>query len=218
MRAIILSICLLIGTQVALGQEKTKKTPEEKAKMQTGRLGKEITLNPDQQDKIYAINLEACQKIGNTRKNVQLTDDQKKEMVKTINMGRRKQVMEQLTAEQKETLKAKKKEHHKEHGDKQGKKTPEERAKLLADKLNKEVSLSQEQYDQILAITLKGGQSAEEIRKDAGLTEEQKKEKLKASRQSIRKEVMAVLTPEQQKIIKEKKKEHKQHKANKQEK
>ncbi len=90
--------------------------------------------------------------------------------------------------------------------DKKGKKTPEQRAEMVTNALDKEVALTQVQKDKVYAINLRSAQKNQEIRKQTDLTEEQKKEKLKSNNQNRRKLVMAELTEEQRKVLKEKKK------------
>lgn len=111
MRTIILSLCLLLGTQLAFGQEKTKqkKTPAERAEMLTERLDKEVTLTPAQREKIYSINLRSAEKVMKIRKDTVMTDEQRKEKLNKHRTDIKKQVMAELTDEQRRILKEKKK-------------------------------------------------------------------------------------------------------------
>ncbi|MGV3629934.1 MAG: hypothetical protein ACO1O6_01935 [Bacteroidota bacterium] len=120
MRAIIVSLCLLVGTQFTFGQEKTKqkKTPEQRAEMMTNRLSDEVSLTPAQREKIYNINLRSTQKVMKIRKDTVMTDQQRQEKLKRHRMDIKKQVMAELTPEQRQTLKDKhkaRKEEHRKH-------------------------------------------------------------------------------------------------------
>lgn len=109
MRTVILTMCLVLASHISFGQQKVKKTPEERAEIATKHLEKDITLTPVQRDKIYSINLRTAQKNQEIRKKTDLTEEQKKEQLKSSNQNRRKSVMAELTEEQKKVLKEKKK-------------------------------------------------------------------------------------------------------------
>ena len=111
MKTVILGICFLLVSQISSAQtdKKGKKTPEQRAEMMTNALNKEVTLTQEQKDKVYAINLRTAQKNQEIRKQTDLTEEQKKEKLKSNNQNRRKQVMAELTEDQKKVLKEKKK-------------------------------------------------------------------------------------------------------------
>ncbi|MCE3296455.1 MAG: hypothetical protein K0R65_2169 [Crocinitomicaceae bacterium] len=117
MKTIILSLCLLLGTQLAFGQEKTKqrKTPEQRAEMMTNRLSEEVKLTPEQREKIYSINLRSAEKSMKIHKEADLTDEQRKEKLQKHRRDVKKLVMAELTPEQQKTLKEKHKARKKEH-------------------------------------------------------------------------------------------------------
>lgn len=93
--------------------------------------------------------------------------------------------------------------------DKKVKKTAEERAELATSKLDKEVNLAKDQRDKIYAINLRTAQKAKEVRQNKTLSEEQKKETIKKSNQNRKQLILAELTDEQKKILKEKRKANK---------
>lgn len=110
MRTVIVTMCLVIASHLSFGQEKSKKTPEERAEAATKRLEKDLTLTQVQRDKIYSLNLRTVQKNQEIRKKTDLTEEQKKEQLKNNNQNRRKLIMAELTDEQRKILKEKKKE------------------------------------------------------------------------------------------------------------
>ena len=117
MRTIILSLCLLTVSVFSFGQEKTKqrKTPEQRAEMMTNRLDEEVKLTPEQREKIYGINLRSAEKVAKIRKDTEMTDEQRHEKLKKHRMDVKKQVMAELTDEQRKTLKEKHKEMKETH-------------------------------------------------------------------------------------------------------
>lgn len=64
--------------------------------------------------------------------------------------------------------------------------------------MSKQLNLTQEQQSQIKPIFQKQHQAAKAIKQDTSLTQEQKKEKMKALRQETMAQVNPILTPEQQ--------------------
>lgn len=109
MKKIILVLSLVFAIQSTFAQEKEQKTPEQRAEQATNHLAKEITLTQIQRDKIYAINLQAVNKKLEIRKQSSLTDEVKKEQLKQANLNRKKAIQAELTAEQIQQIKAKKK-------------------------------------------------------------------------------------------------------------
>lgn len=111
MKTVFLSICLFIGVQISFAQsdKKEQKTPEQRAEMMTKHLEKDIQLTQLQHDKIYAINLDFVQKNKTIRSNSSLSDEDKKSSLKENNRNRKQLVEAELTTEQKNILKAKRK-------------------------------------------------------------------------------------------------------------
>lgn len=82
-------------------------------------------------------------------------------------------------------------------------KTPEERAKKQSERLTTQLGLSDDQKSKIYEINLKEINDSEAVRKDATLSEDAKKEKLKAIHESRKTSYSQVLTDEQQKKLAE---------------
>jgi Spy/CpxP family protein refolding chaperone len=95
-----------------------------------------------------------------------------------------------------------------------GGKTPEERATIRTEWMTKELSLTDAQQTQVASINLADAQQNETIRKDAALTEDQKKQAWKTSREAHKAKLKEVLTAEQFAALEAKKEERMhEHKA-----
>lgn len=87
---------------------------------------------------------------------------------------------------------------------------PERREEMRenAQKMAEELNLTDEQKAKTKAIHDQTGDALKAIHKDASLSEEQKREKAKALRDSTQEQVRALLTPEQQAKAKEMRGKH----------
>lgn len=101
------------------------------------------------------------------------------------------------------------------------KKTPEERAQKITDKLNEKLSLSSDQYSKIYIIFLSHAQQADQIRSSSD--KQSRKDQMKSLRQSTDSQVQSVLSSEQlqkyneiKKMIMEKRKLKREKKNSKQ--
>lgn len=101
MKLIIAFVCLFAGVQLASAQEKTAKTPEERAALYTEQLTKELALDKDQQEKISSINLRTAQKNDALKNNQAIPPEKQKELIKKNNNLRADQIKTVLTEEQK---------------------------------------------------------------------------------------------------------------------
>lgn len=90
-----------------------------------------------------------------------------------------------------------------------GKRTPEERAQFRTERMAKELSLTDAQKEKLQAINLEAVKKHEEIRNDAKLTPEQKREAMKASHASEKAQLDALLTAEQKQSLETKMAERK---------
>jgi Spy/CpxP family protein refolding chaperone len=82
-------------------------------------------------------------------------------------------------------------------------------AKAMQNEMAK-LNLTDDQKSQIKGIKAKAREQAQAVKSDASLTPAQKQDKIKSIRQDTRKQVMSVLTPEQQKQFHQDMKEHRQ--------
>jgi periplasmic protein CpxP/Spy len=91
--------------------------------------------------------------------------------------------------------------------DKGDKKTAEERAKAKTERMAEELSLTGDQKSKVLALNIEAAKKHEEIKGNASLSDEQKKEQLQASHKEMKAKVDALLTDEQRAKAEEKHKE-----------
>lgn len=79
----------------------------------------------------------------------------------------------------------------------QGKRTPEERAKMQTEKLTEKLLLSEDQINKVYEINLGVDRQNELLREDASLTSDVKKEGLSANNEARKGKIKQVLNPEQ---------------------
>lgn len=90
---------LLIGT-ATYAQRTADTTPEMRAQRQTKRLSEQLTLDADQEKKIYALELTRAQKMSEMREAQDQSQDARQRM-KSANEDYQKNLTELLTADQK---------------------------------------------------------------------------------------------------------------------
>jgi len=105
LKSLFIAAAFLYTAQSLNAQEQTKRSPEERAKLHTERMTKQLTLSPDQQAKITELNLGIAQKNEAIRTNVNMSPEQKKEAIKGNMQGRNDVLKTILTVEQFEKFK-----------------------------------------------------------------------------------------------------------------
>lgn len=101
MKSIIAGIFIVFASITAIGQETTPKmTAEERAAKQTERMATELNLTAEQKEKIAVINEGIVTKNDAIRTNATMTEEAKRETIKTNNASRREQYSTVLTADQ----------------------------------------------------------------------------------------------------------------------
>lgn len=105
-----IALLLLIGGTVnAQNQNQTRRTPEERAKMQADRFKTALTLTDEQTTKVYSILFDSSKKMDSIRTaNAGGDRSAMMELVKPINEARDAKIKAVLTKEQAETYEAKK--------------------------------------------------------------------------------------------------------------
>ena len=81
LKSLFIAVVLICTAHSLTAQEQTKKTPEERAKLQTDRMTKQLVLTADQQSKVAELNLGIAKKNESIRNNVNMTAEQKKESI-----------------------------------------------------------------------------------------------------------------------------------------
>jgi periplasmic protein CpxP/Spy len=93
------SIKILIASLLLSTSLMAQKSPEERAAMQTEKMTTELSLTPDQKEKILQINLGIVQKNDGVR-NSEMSEEEKKKSLKMNNDARETMFKEVLTPEQ----------------------------------------------------------------------------------------------------------------------
>jgi hypothetical protein len=100
LKVLLVGIALFAGITAASAQEKSKKTPEQRAEMHTERLTKVLVLNTDQRTKIAEFNLGIALKNESLRNNPNIPQDVKISSLQSNNEARKMMIKTVLTEEQ----------------------------------------------------------------------------------------------------------------------
>ena len=100
LNVLLVGIALFAGITAASAQEKTKKTPEQRAELHTERLTKVLGLNADQRTKIAEFNLGIALKNESLRNNPNIPQDVKISSLQSNNEARKMMIKTVLTQEQ----------------------------------------------------------------------------------------------------------------------
>ncbi len=100
LNVLLVGIALFAGLSSASAQEKSKKTPEQRAELHTERLTKELGLSADQRTKIAEFNLGVALKNESIRNNSNIPQETKISSLKSNNEARKMMIKTILTEEQ----------------------------------------------------------------------------------------------------------------------
>lgn len=93
-------LVLIVGTSSVSAQEKTKKTPQERAEMHTTRMANALELTADQRAKVAELNLGIALKNDAIRNDPNMSKELKQESIKGNNEARMAQLKNILNEEQ----------------------------------------------------------------------------------------------------------------------
>ena len=161
---------LAIATTALAQEEKTTKTPEERARHRTEKMAESLSLTQDQKDKVAALNLSTAQRNAAIRQDESMSKEKKREEFKANMQGHRAQLNQLLTAEQQAQLKA------------QRHPSPEKAAEMRTERMAKKLSLTAEQKARVATLNADAARKNSATHEDASLTKEQKKEAFKSPR------------------------------------
>jgi len=174
-----------------------------------GEMMQQLNLSDDQKSQMKTLNETMQQQKNAIQNDANLTADQKKEKMKELHQSRMEKVNAVLTPEQQAKMKSfrqKGKQNHEMH---KGANQKMHQLDLTADQKTQMKSLHQSMQQQRNAV-----------KNDAGLSADQKKEKMKDLRKTQMEKMNTILTPEQQAKMKEwreqRKKNHPMHKMDNQ--
>ena len=159
----------------------------------------ELSMTAEQKAEMEKLNAGLREKKMSIKANTALNEEQKKAEFKALHQARKEGMKNILTAEQMAQLKAKKQEQREKH-------------KASREEFKKELNLSDDQKAKIAVLNEQMKEKRTAIKANASLSEDQKKEQFKALHTERKTQMKAILTPEQQKLMKEKKGDHKKHK------
>jgi hypothetical protein len=100
LNVLLVGIALFAGITAASAQEKSKKTPEQRAELYTERLTKVLGLNADQRTKIAEFNLGIALKNESIRNNPNIPQEVKISSLQSNNEARKMMIKTILTEEQ----------------------------------------------------------------------------------------------------------------------
>jgi periplasmic protein CpxP/Spy len=196
--AFIVSMIVLLGSQALGARAQTVQTPND-ASQQGPRRGPRaefdlpnLNLTDAQKAQIESIRKTEREQVMAIRGDSTLSQDQKREKIRSIFESSHQQVFNVLTPQQQETLKN---ERHERSGPRgEGRRGGDPFANL---------GLTDQQKAQLKSIHESARQQVESIRNDSTLTADQKEAKLRSLHQSTEQQVSSVLTPEQREKLQE---------------
>ena len=196
-KSIVLLGLISLGWTMSFAQQYGHKgTPEHRAEKMTEKMSAELALDEAKTAEVKTINLRFTTAAEEIHANSEITDEQKKEQMKTLKEQLHNDLSTVLTAKQMERLEEMK-EEHKSQKEEYNNMTPEQRAAKMTAKMNEELGLSEEQFERIGALNLGVEQKIDVIRNDVSMSDEKKKEFIKGNRQSQHDVLSTILTPEQ---------------------
>ena len=162
----------------------------------------ELNLTEEQKAKMQPIRQQMMEKVKAVRNDANLTEEQKKERIGELRKQNQEEMKKILTPEQQKKMEQLKSER----GD-MGKPPVDRPATrpggpgrdgAMAERMNKELGLTEEQQAKIKPLMEKRREQAKAIMDDESLSREQRREKLEALKAEGKAEMDKILTPEQQ--------------------
>lgn len=115
MKKLMIIAALASMTVAAQAQEKDRKTPQERAKLRTEHMTKELELSPEQQAKVEAINLKYADRVEAVRAEREAERTAKREAAEAMHAAHDAEMKAVLTADQYTKWVAKKQEAKAKH-------------------------------------------------------------------------------------------------------
>ncbi len=165
-------------------------------------LSQKLNLTQQQQDQLKPVFQKQHEQVQAIRKDSSLTEDQKKQKIAALRQDTQAQINNVLTPEQQQQWEQMKANAKQRAGNRH-----EQMGARMAEKLN----LSAQQQEQLKPIWQKQREQAKAIWQDNSLTQDQKREKMKALHQDTQSQVNAILTPEQQQQLQQMRQNSRQH-------
>ena len=197
MKKMILTMSATLLFMIGYAQKEIK-TPQDRASNRTEKMSEALDdLSAQQKSDVYQLMLKKVNALQRIEQDLSLSEDQKTENKKEVKKLSRKELKTILSAQQLDKWHDYKEMKRQER---KIRKSPEQKADRMISKMDEVVGgLSNEQIVAIKPILLDKIMAIKIIKKDATLTEEDKKAKIKPIRQKARKEINTVLNTDQKK-------------------
>lgn len=198
---------LMMASTVMFAQQRVD--PMERAAKHAERMKTELGLDEVQFKAVKAINEEHAEKLMKTRGDSTLSKEVKKQQMKTFHTERETALMKVLTEEQNRRRVANQSDHRrKQHGARMAKHQGD-----YAERMKKELSLTDEQSAKVKSINREFGQKFRTLRNDSTISKEDSQIKMKQLRIEHQAKIKSVLTEEQFKKWEKMKADHKRRKT-----
>ena len=209
-RIIVSALAIVFGVIIAQGQEIPERKHEgvyrqDGHKRHNGKEMADLNLTEDQKAKFKALNEEQHKQMAELKKQDNITVKESREKMEALRKDHHAKVQALLTPAQKSQIEKNKQER---------KAKMAEMGKARAERMKKELNLTNEQSAKLDASRKKMEEKMNSLRNDKTLTEEQKKEKSKELRIQQKESMKSILTEEQLKKLQESRKHHSGKKKN----
>jgi len=203
MKKIVLTLFVAAFGAVALNaqeipERKNDFKPHEKHRGHHGKDMSALNLSEDQKAQFKKLNEDHRQKMEALKKMDNITVKESREKMEALRKDHQGKVQSILTAEQKAQLEKSKLEN---------KMRSQERGKMHADRMKKDLNLTDEQSAKLESNRKATADKMKTIREDKSLTDEQKKEKSKELMKQQKESMKSILTEEQLQQLKERRKQ-----------
>ena len=193
------------------GQDKGEKMEERSNKAKT-----ELGLNEEQSTKWDAVHKDFKKEMKALRDDTSISDDEKKEKMKTLNQQKDDAIQAILSKDQMEKFMELKKEMRAEKGKGKGKGKGKKGGNKWT-QVKADLNLSDDQSKKWDAIVDENRSKMQSLKSDDGLDEEAKKKEMKEMKGELKEQLMAILDSEQQATFKKEIEEMKQMRKQKRE-
>ena len=182
----------MLFAQTAFGQAKDH-VKGNKIENRIKRLDTQLNLTDDQEQKLKDIYQSHAEKLKTNREKSEALKKERREEMKAM----RKEMRAVLTPDQVKKLESIQAEKSKEHVQK--------KADMKVSELDAKVKLTEDQKTKLRSTFIQHMSAMKAIKEQTTSTPDLGKERIKTERKELHKDVKAILTPEQQKILKEEK-------------
>lgn len=190
MKKNIVLLGLMLMSTIIFAQRKVD--PMERAARQTEKLKKELGLDEVQYKAIKAINEEYAGKQHSVWRDSSLSKERKRDSMRTLHQEKAEAFNKVLTKEQQEKLAVHRSEQLKKHQSRVARHRGDH-----AERMQKNLSLSDEQTSKIKSIEKAYGEKFKALRNDSTIAKEDVRSKAKQLREAYKEETKSVLTKEQ---------------------